>query len=1006
MSFVPKLKRIIVPPSIQPSSILVGTGKAPSTIVDTAATLLSVQIDHNTAISKNGMTTAATAGDRNNTTSSSQQQPPPLQRFLTIHPCKRLVAYVLNSVDVAINTNIHKSIIVQDYSTKEIHLSISWIDLASIVYGETDTKKFIAAAKSLGTIQSIQFYDPSILYWTRTMTSCNPQSTTDRFQALAIQTDKRVIILNLRRGPSTALVIHTAPAVSQQQQQPIAGTGKSSRKTLSPYRTVLAHLHEKTIGSIPSSNVLPLTDRWVLIGCIDGSLKCYDWISGTTVKKIKGLGKGDWIVQLLAANRYNSDPDTSPGSIVPSAGGTGGVGTLSSGLRRILTVTKKGIVYLIEIEIDFEKHTMDIQPPLGRFYIGSPVEVPAADAIVPGGSTALAGNPFDSNSTNNTVTDNLPDPTTATTIMGSAIIEHCIISYDAHMDRILWLTVPSKNKQQQQSTANNLTNSNQLTLSVWNLRSLQHDFLQQASLATSSGSSSKNLFKPDPTLVIQFPTTGTGNTTVASTVTVLPAHPAFSADTVVCATVNSVGDLYFYGAIALAANTTQTVIATPILGISVTNLLCTAIPGIEEQYDIQQQFLGVTESSTGTSLVRAHAMASQALPSTGQSDMMIATNLGLFIVDLPALVMSQGTHHCHFGAGLGSLGKSILMVRQSTVEYAMVDALTANPIGWLEPKNPTPVYDSPVPLHLPVEFQRRPFRSPPSFISSPSGTYVCLLWSAEFRYEILHIPTILQRVSHKLGVTGLDTAASATRNPAVAAGTSVIDFAWVGDDDTFSVLYADDALEQATMLLSKLDIESDSSYAAANLKQIVNVANLTIQATTKMATTTVTKGASTAASKVGAATQGVRVGAKNVTKEVFKKSFKMFTVGGKKRRGTGGGNDSEAGSAITADDDEDESEVGHPNIPSAAEMAALELNMKNNINTNQSQRTETKRRYVELKRLEAIATTASAPELGSSSIPAASAVSLGEITLRGGKQNIPAALFWWSCLMYRQSYRC
>jgi hypothetical protein len=1045
---LPKLKRIIIPPSIPPSSISTGgggtaTGKTPSAIVDTASTLLSVQIDHTTAISNN------TAG---NTIPSSI----PLQRHFTVHPFKHLVAYVLNANDVPINTNINKSIIVQDYNTKQVILSLSWIDIASIVYGETDVKKLPSAAKSLGTIISIQFYDPSILYWFRTMTSYNPHqhqnTTTDRFQALSIQTDKRIIILNLRQGPLSSLIIHTTTAsIVAQQQQSTGSNGLKS--TLSPYRTVLAHLHEKSIGSIPCSNILPLTDRWVLIGCIDGSLKCYDWISCTTVKKIKGLGKGDWIVQLLSANRYNIDADIllspssssstsallSPTAISGGGGGAGATGTstatniplgaLSSGLRRILTVTKKGILYLIEIEIDLEKNVMDIQPPLGRFYLGSPVEAPAPDATVPGIVSAGPGGSSDASTTSSTSSTNLMDmaidtSSTNASSGGSVIMEHCIISYDAHMDRILWVTVPSKTKQQgivnTPVTASNSTNV--LTLSVWNLRSLQTDFLQQASLATASGNSSKNLFKPDPTLVIQFPNAANHNTNT-STVVVLPAHPGYTSETIVCATINTLGDVWFYGAIALTANTTQTVIATPLVVFSLTNLVCSALPALEEQYDLHQQqnqqllqfqhFGPTAESTVGNSLLRVHAGASQPLPSTGQSDMIVATSLGLLVLDLPALVMSQGTHHCHFGAGLGSLGKSILTVRQSTIEYAMVDALTANPIGWLEPKNPTLVYDSPVPTHLPIEYQKRPFRCPPSFISSPSGTYVCLLWSAEFRYEIVHIPTILQRVSHKLGVTGVDTAASVNRNPVVANGISVIDFAWVSDDDTYAVLYGDDAMEHSIMLLSRLENDgTDSNNAAtANLKQIVNVANLKLQATTKIATTTVTKGATTAASKVTAATQGVRVGAKNVTKEVFKKSFKMFTGGSKSKTRRGTGTESEAGSAITADDEEDESEVGTMNIPSAAELAALELAMKNNNNNNNTtvtkqSSTETRQRYVELKRLVATSTSVSAPELGSSTFPAASAVSLGEITLRGGKQNIPTALFGGPVLCIASTTSC
>jgi hypothetical protein len=259
-----------------------------------------------------------------------------------------------------------------------------------------------------------------------------------------------------------------------------------------------------------------------------------------------------------------------------------------------------------------------------------------------------------------------------------------------------------------------------------------------------------------------------------------------------------------------------------------------------------------------------------------------------------SLVTKQGTHHYHFGAGLGSLGKSVLQAaQQGNIEYATVDPLTGNPIGYIEPKNPIIVYESPLPYHMPIELQKRPFRNPPSFLSSPSRIYVCLLWTSEFRYEILHVPTILHRVGQKLGsgsIGNVDSGVSAARNPVVASGIGVIDFAWIGDDDVFGILYAEDAMEQASFLIPKFDNDGDSFSLAPNLKQIVNVANLTKQATsnalsaTKLATSSVTKSATTAANKVGAAaTQGVRVGAKAVTKGVIKKSFKMFTTGGKKK---------------------------------------------------------------------------------------------------------------------------
>ena len=169
---------------------------------------------------------------------------------------------------------------------------------------------------------------------------------------------------------------------------------------------MLGVLHESTLGgngAVPSSNLLPIADTLVLCGCSDGSLKSFDWASKTVVKSIKGLGSNDWIVQLLPANKYN---------VVHSG----------EKKRRILTLTKKGVCYLIELTISGK--SVDIEPPLARFTGG------------------LSEVPPDSN------------------------MQHVPLTYDAHRDLIFWLQAPPKTK-------------NTTSMLVWNLKVLQTDLLQQ-----------------------------------------------------------------------------------------------------------------------------------------------------------------------------------------------------------------------------------------------------------------------------------------------------------------------------------------------------------------------------------------------------------------------------------------------------------------------------------------------------------------------------------------------
>ena len=90
------------------------------------------------------------------------------------------------------------------------------------------------------------------------------------------------------------------------------------------------------------------------------------------------------------------------------------------------------------------------------------------------------------------------------------------------------------------------------------------------------------------------------------------------------------------------------------------------------------------------------------------------------------------------------------------------------------------VYESPLPLHLPPDIVKRPVRLPPCFLASPSRNYICCFWMEEMRYEVLHVSTMLQRVSSRT---------DANSQPVVASGNGVSSFAWVGDEDVFCILY-------------------------------------------------------------------------------------------------------------------------------------------------------------------------------------------------------------------------
>lgn len=1054
MSLQPKIRRILVPPAVVPT-------KASSPAVQLAAV---------THLARHSIKESSTS-----TASASASAPTAAvvgQRHVAQHPVQTLLAYVLetthhasgvtsssptttssssspnhhhhtttttnsNGVGHSNNLNNHamnKVITVQNTVTQEIVYSLHWLDLAATVYGESDPKKLYAAAKALGTILSLQFYDPSVLFWSRICvgggtpeqqrpisatsngsstgssgsSSYSPSPPPERWQILAVQTDKRVLLLNLRRGSSAAQVLYTTtvgvgssttdPHHNEQIQQ-------QRRRCIVP-----AHVCEKTVGAVPSSNVLPVSERWLLVGCTDGSIKCYDWTTSTVVKKIKGLGgKGDYVVQLLAANPYYQQQVG--GSTKPYK-------------RRILTVTKRGIVYLIELEFS-SKHAVDMQTPTARFQIGN------NHSITTAGSTEL-GSSNDANSSGS----------------GTSSMEHTTYSYDAHTDRFQWF-VPT-------SSQNNNSNKEGPVLYVWNLKTLQQQ--QQPQVKPT-------LLKPEPTLIIHFPavSSAVGSTNLSSSttglttpthkdhhhhyashsseskeaataaavltsasslsqgaVTVLSGlvHPAFAEDTVVMVSLTASGDLCLHGAVALAVNTTATVQATPCMGVHLKQAIVHAIASMEDAtLPLEADF-------------KVHAVTACPLQSPGTgTTITVATNWGLVVLELPvysssnAFVESRsasvGSRHLHFGAGLGSLGKSTMTVQHSSVTYGSLDVLaaTANPVGLLEPRNIARIYECPLAHHMPAEFSRRPFRLAPVMLQSPSGVYVCLFWPCEFRYEILHAASLLQMVGPlRAGNTQLQR-----RNPVVATGTGIGDFGWVSDEDVFAVLHAPDWQEQAASQVPKLSGEESGSYnltlLSPNLKMIGagalgvagNVANLATSvkktatiatlSATKLATSaavnttmTVTKGATNAANMtVGVTTKAFRSGAKGVTKGV-KKSFGIF--GGKrKNKSANDSNDgSVSGSIMTADDDDDDDEESSKAAKNAAILALQQQGLSSAefeaIRTPNA--TAVRQRYVELKGLEAVEKQ-SIELMGG--LPAATCFSLGELTLRGGNRNVPTVIF-------------
>jgi hypothetical protein len=869
--------------------------------------------------------------------------------------------------------------VVQDIMTHEVLFHIHWNDVRVVAHSYVTVtvkdSKETSSSSSIGNhIQSLQFFDPSTLYWSRFSSS-----SASAWQILMVQTDLCILLLNLQSPVATFI----------------------SPRTVRSELYLASVLNEAVLGgtgSVPSSNALPLSSTCLLVGCMDGTMKVYNIREKTIVKRIKGLGKGDYVVQLLSANPYSDNMNSSS---LP----------LTAKPKRMFTVTKRGYVYLIELVLQESTAdtawALDVQPPTLRFHVPRPA---TADTAV--------------------ITY------TATTIEemggGGDGMEHAIYSYDAHADKFSWL-VPAYKEHPYP------------TLYVWDLKKVL-----QLSTVSNVNKTSAQLLKPDATMTIHFPAvTMTNSVTSAATSASTPSkiegdkgealmssstnqmtckstvlsglvHPAFGEDTVVSITLTSTGDLGLHGAVALAANTTSTVQATPCMGVHLKQLMVQSQQK-NAQFDesLHTQWIEHSELK-----VYSASMSPLQSPGTGPC-ITVATSWGLMYMELPLYSntvvqcrsVALGNRYVHFGAGLGSLGKSTITVHHSSVIYGSIDVLNANPVGLMEPKNPVKVFESHVAQHMPIEFQRRPFRLAPTILPSPSGIFLCFFWSCEYRYEIVTTTSLMQTVGQARALAGNAAIASSVhRNIVVASGSGVCDFCWISDDDVFAVLHASDLLEQAILQIPK---QSDSGnynlMSSPNLKLIgvgaMGVATLaktvsktattTAQSATKLATSaamtttmTVTKGATTAANKtVGVTTKAFRSGAKGVTKGV-KKSFGIFS---KRKKEDGVGS-----IATSADDYEDDDELDSESQSAMSKNAAAMLAIQQSTMATtpgspdlagRGGNVPIRQRYVELKKLELLSTETAAQSVVESGAQSATCTTLGDLSLRGGNRKLPTMIF-------------
>jgi len=210
--------------------------------------------------------------------------------------------------------------------------------------------------------------------------------------------------------------------------------------------------------------------------------------------------------------------------------------------------------------------------------------------------------------------------------------------------------------------------------------------------------------------------------------------------------------------------------------------------------------------------VRVYAVA---VPMSHPTVCLMATPGGVAVLDLvDCAAQIPATRHALLAPDtIGSSGQrgqvagrqrnpAALTVIQGVVYAGILDCppinsatLSSGPVRML---NLTPVYTNTSSSQLrmmstpqgPSGSPKRPrnaLKPRPRLLPSPSGNYVCLYWHRENRYEILHLATLIKtsRASKDIRQMSAERQTSAM----VDAGSNILSFAWVGDEDVFSLLH-------------------------------------------------------------------------------------------------------------------------------------------------------------------------------------------------------------------------
>lgn len=707
-------------------------------------------------------------------------------QHLELHPCKSLATYVLswgtddgnegssmygyNSNDLPDQTWV----IVQDTKSRSIVFSMTLgelaIEAASVAVAESKNTTKSLTITPLGSVEQLAFHDQSTLYWNGFTGNEKEESKHHRhhnsWSYLMIHCANRILVVDLQTKGGFS---YYSPATTASVLADITPT----------YFFRLSSGKDKVnlLPSISSNSVVAVSRTKVLLAFADGSIKVYDWktkavvqaarwsSSSKTQASVKGFTDNpkttDYVVSILPANPYAYNPKEAMG------GGSDGASKKSASKKKrkrqlILCITKKSTAYLCDL------NEIDTKPPLAKMEV---------------------------------------DFTTAATTGA----EQTFTRYDAFRDLFFWAS-PSKNHKSK--------------IFVWDLsivmnylREVEASWSKQKSKAAPSGTT----LMPDPVLIMQLPYEGGSHSLYPGWV-----HKSFPSDSVACLVATKDGDLQV--SVSPLYNTGSTLKA-PFQATVILNVKLSSVMVRDLQLTGKASFGDDGNAPSIQPRFKVQSVQCSALQDP--SVVYVGSSIGIQMIQLQdglTGITCPGTRYVYFNANTGNMGKSVLSVQGSQLSYSPLDSPSpdheasssglkgldkSNPIGKMEyhiagfsigggggsntiisslTKSATKpssaaykvtsiVYESPPPLHLPVEIRnKRSVRNPPQFLTSPSGKFVCCLWTEEMRYEILKVSILLESVTDR-------NRNGRGKSPLISSGTGVSSFAWVGDDDVFCLLY-------------------------------------------------------------------------------------------------------------------------------------------------------------------------------------------------------------------------